>query len=759
MHFLSVIGRGLGWLALLGGLAASAQTGSDAYKLVDPLIGTAGEGNTFPGASLPFGMMQWSPDSGSEAWYYYKDKKVHGFSLTHLSGAGCPLYGDFPVLPTIGKVTGAAPDLEFEHEKEEARPGYYAVTLANGVRVEITVAERAGIARFTFPAGVEAGLKVDAGGSANTDNHDGKKEREAYGNGIQVKADGTWSGWSAAGGFCGSRSNYKIYVAGRFEKPAKAIVLRKDGVAVAEGVETHGKKTSAWFDFGGERQVVLKMGLSYVSEKNARENLDKEIAGWDFDAVHAKARTTWSELLGRLAVEGGTDDQRKIFYTGVYHSFLAPNVFRDENGQYEGFDNQVHAMTGGKQKAQYANFSDWDIYRNTVQLQALFEPERESDMMQSLVNDAVESGWYPRWAAANDTTYVMGGDSPVILLASSYAFGAKNFDVETALRYMVKAGTEPGKGPHDDAERPFLESYRKLGYVGANEDSIDASRTLEFANADFAIGEFAEATGHAAEAKAFRKQAGNWENLFDPETKWIRPRNADGTWLKGFDAEKSLPKRPDAPVSTDQYGFEEGNTYQYTFMLPFDYPALFKRIGGDEEAGRRLDKFFSKLICWGEPCFNMANEPDFVTPYAYVFAGMPWKTQSVVSRIEAQTFKTTPDGIPGNDDLGATSGVYVWNALGFYPAVPGVGGVLVGTPMFTKATLQFAGGRTVVVSRKGPGIYVQDVAVNGKPYANSWMQVGDLEAGTTRIEFTMGEKPNMERGKSSADRPPVFRED
>ena len=743
------------WVA--GGLTAFSQAGSEAYKAVDPLIGTAGDGNTFPGAALPFGMMQWSPDSGSEAWYYYKDKTIHGFSMTHLSGAGCPLYGDFPVLPTVGKVSGTAPDVAFEHAKEEAQPGYYAVTLANGVRVEITVAERAGIARFIFPAGVEAGLNVDAGGSANIDVHDGKPERAAYGNGIAVKPDGTWSGWSAAGGFCSSGSNYKIYVAGKFEKPARTVVLRKDGV-VADGTESHGKKTSAWFDFGGERQVVLKVGLSFVSEQNARENLDKEIGEADFEAVHSKAQATWTRLLGRLSVEGGTEDQRKIFYTGVYHSFLAPNVFSDENGQYMGFDNKVHDVAG-KQKAQYANFSDWDIYRNTVQLQALFEPERESDMMQSLVNDAVESGWYPRWAAANDTTYVMGGDSPVILLASAYAFGATNFDTDTALKYMVKAGTEPGKGPHGDSERPFLESYRKLGYVPANDDAIDASRTLEYANADFAVAEFAKATGHPAEAREFLKQSQNWENLFDPETKWIRPRNADGTWLKGFDAEKSLPKRPDAPVSTDQYGFEEGNTYQYTFMLPFDYPALFKRIGRDEEVGRRLDKFFSKLICWGEPCFNMANEPDFVTPYAYEFAGMPWKTQSVVSRVEAETFNTTPSGIPGNDDLGATSGVYVWNALGFYPAVPGVGGVLVGTPMFTKATLRFAGGRTVEVSRVGEGIYVQAVSVNGNQYRNSWMPLAGLEEGTTKIVFMMGQKPNMERGKATEDRPPLFREE
>jgi predicted alpha-1,2-mannosidase len=377
--------------------------------------------------------------------------------------------------------------------------------------------------------------------------------------------------------------------------------------------------------------------------------------------------------------------------------------------------------------------------------------------MQSLVNDAVQSGWYPRWPAADDVTYVMGGDSPVILLASSYAFGAHNFDVDTALRYMVKAGTEPGLGPHNKAERPFLEEYRKLGYVPVEKDSTAASRTLEYANDDFAIAQFARSTGHEAEYQSFLRQSENWKNLLDPETGWIRPRTSDGAWLPGFDADRSLPKRPDQPESTDQDGFEEGNTYQYTFMIPFDYPALFAAIGGDDKVAPRLDKFFLKLRCWAEPCFNMENEPDFVTPYAYVFAGMPWKTQDVVTRIAKETFKTTPDGIPGNDDLGATSGVYVWNALGFYPAVPGVGGVVLGAPMFDKVVLRLAGGRTLIVSRQGSGIYVQKVSLEGAVYSNSWLPIAKLHSGTTRLEFSMGPLPNKERGHAIADRPPSFR--
>jgi predicted alpha-1,2-mannosidase len=322
---------------------------------------------------------------------------------------------------------------------------------------------------------------------------------------------------------------------------------------------------------------------------------------------------------------------------------------------------------------------------------------------------------------------------------------------------MVKAGTVPGQGPHHNAERPFLADYLKLGYSPAEKDGISASRTLEYASDDFAIAQFARALGHDSEYQAFLKQSQNWKNLLDPETRWIRPRLSDGSWELGFDPEHSTPKRTDFPNSNDQAGFEEGNTWQYSFMIPFDYPALFAAMGGQEKVIPRLDRFFLKLRCWGEPCYNIENEPDFVVPYAYVFAGQPWKTQEVVARLAATTFKAAPDGIPGNDDLGATSGVYVWDALGFYPAIPGVGGVVLGAPMFDKATLQLGAGKTLVVSRHGSGIYVQSVKLNGKDFAGSWITLDKLETGDSTLEFTMGPEPNRERGRAIADRPPAFR--
>jgi predicted alpha-1,2-mannosidase len=746
---------------------SSAQTPAAAYHAVNPIIGTAGGGNTFPGATLPFGMIQWSPDTNRDAWYAYKDKSILGFSLTHISGAGCPLYGDFAVLPTTATLSsspgadrGAAIELfaaPFDHAAEEAHPGYYSVTLANGIRVEITVADRAGIARFTFPQGTPARLLINAGSSANYNFYEKSPSDHPFSNSIQLQGSDSYAASSTAGGFCSPPSQYKIYVSGHFNHPFQASATWQDDSLDPARKSADGKHTGAWLDFGDAREVALKVGISFVSEAGAEANLQKEIPTFNFDQVHARARDTWSSLLGRIAVEGGTADQRTIFYTGVYHSFLSPNLFSDEDGNYIGFDGKIHSLVGTRQSAQYANYSDWDIYRNTVQFHALFEPQRASDMMQSLVNDATQSGWFPRWPAANDVTYVMGGDSPTALIASSYAFGAHNFDTETALKYMVKAGTEPGQGPHHNSERPYLAEYRKLGYSPHEKDGISASRTLEYASDDFAIAQFARALGHVPEYQAFLKQSQNWKNLLDPETQWIRPRLSDGTWEQGFDSEHSTPKRTDFPNSNDQAGFEEGNTWQYSFMVPFDYPALFAAMGGEDKVIPRLDRFFLKLRCWGEPCYNIENEPDFVVPYAYVFAGQPWKTQEVVARLAATTFKPTPDGIPGNDDLGATSGVYVWNALGFYPAIPGVGGVVLGAPMFSKATLHLGTGKTLVVTAHGSGIYVQSVKLNGTDFPGSWITLDKIQLGTSTLEFTMGPEPNRDRGRNIANRPPSFR--
>ena len=720
---------------------------------------------------MPFGMIQWGPSTNDGGFYFYGDRMTYGFSLTHLSGAGCPIFSDVPVLPwseELHKSPGEehTPYVQFvqafDHRTEEAHPGYYAVTLANGTRVELTVAERAGMARFEFPRGTRAAMLVKTGASADSDTHMPSLPpvgREHDGSVVMLVGNDALIATVTSGGFCGTPTRYTLYVAAKFEQPFQRFDTWQDKEIGKNQRSANGKRTGAWLDFGDRRRILMKIGLSYVSEAGALENLDKELPGWDFDEVHSHARDTWIELLNRVSVEGGTAEQYKIFATALYHSLLTPTLFSDENGDYPGFDGKVHSLAGSRQRAQYANFSDWDTYRSTVQLQSLLAQKRVSDMMQSLVNDSVQAGWVPRWPLANESTHVMGGDSSTILLSSAYAFGARDFDLKTALQHMIKGRTLPKEGSSTfllynmRLERPFMAEYLKLGYVPAT-DPISASRTLEYANDNFAIAQFAKEIGDTTVYKQFMAQSQSWKNLLDPETGWIRPRYADGTWLEGFDGWRSLPKS-----TWEQYGFEEGNTAQYTFMIPFDYPQEFAAMGGDEKVTARLDKFFCDNLVSGcnDPCFTISNEPDFVTPYAYVFAGVPWKTQEVVTRIAKETFNTTPSGLPGNDDLGATSSLYVWNALGVYPVVPGVGGMVLGTPMFRNAVVRFADGRTLIIQGLGTGPYVQKVSLNGTPYPNSWLPLSRLAAGTTQLQFTLDKEPNKDRGKSESHRPPSFR--
>jgi predicted alpha-1,2-mannosidase len=733
--------------------AFSQSSQATPYDSVDPFIGTANTGNVFPGATLPFGMIQWSPDTGTEAWYDYGKDRIYGFSLTHISGAGCPLYGDVPVLPFAGELTAsphANRDLYtagFSHAHEVAHPGYYAVTLDNGTKVEITVTERAGIARFTFPDGVPARLLVNAGGSANSsaiDRNPSDPARASDGYTIRIAGKDGVEGEARAGNFCGSPTRYTLHFAAQFSQPFTRTAMWHDDTVDSPAHEENARHAGAWLDFGDQREVTMKVGLSFVSTANARANLAGEIPAWNFASVRTQAQSAWTAAFNHLQIKGGTLAQRTIFYTGLYHMLLSPNVFSDHNGDYVGFDEKVHramrlaACAGICYGTQYANFSDWDIYRDVIQFHALLEPERTADMAQSLVNDATQSGWLPRWPYANDNPYVMAGDSSAILIADAYAFGARNFDTHAALAAMVKGATQLGDGMHGQAERLYLADVLKLGYVPADHDTISASRTLEYASADFSIAQFAYATNDTVTAGTFAERAGNWQKLFDPETKWIRPRNSDGSWLPGFDPDHAMPKRTDRSELGDQSGFEEGNTWQYSFMIPFDYPRLIAAMGGSSAVVPRLDKFFSKLICWGEPCFNMANEPDFVTPYVYAYTDAPWKTADVITRIEQQTFSTKPGGIPGNDDLGATSGVYVWNALGLYPGVPGVGGFFLGTPMFPSATAHFGNARTLVVTSEGTGPYVRAITLDGQPWNQLWLPLDKIPANaTTTLHFVL----------------------
>ena len=721
---------------------------------VDPFIGTAGGGNTFPAATVPFGMVQWGPDTRADGWYHYEDQTIRGFSLTHISGAGCPIYADVPILPWTGAVAapGSGPEFSaaFTHALEQAHPGYYAVELGNGVKVELTAATRAGIGRFRFPADAARILLIKAGSSATA----GDEKRRGDTSTVEIRSPDTVVGTVRSGGFCTSDSNYVLHFVLKFSAPFAATGTWTDTVHPGATAVT-GHQAGAWVSFarGGE-PVIVRAGLSFVSVDHAAANLQAEIPGWDFDAVRAAAAERWSRALDRVRIEGGTPEQRAIFTTGLYHMLLSPNIFSDDNGDYIGFDGQIRRLAPGE--AQYANFSDWDTYRNVVQLHALLFPEATGQMMQSLVRDAEQSGWLPRWPVANDVSYVMGGDSSAILLASAHAFGARGFAAPAALRFMLQGATRPGTGPHGQAQRPGLSEYLRLGYIpvgGGNETG--ASVTLEYASADFAIARLAAALGDRADAARLLRSAQNWRHLLDPGTGFIRPRTADGRFLEGFDPDRLQPRHQNWDQA-DQLGFEEGSAWQYTWMIPHNYAGLFRALGGGGRVVSRLDVFFRQLSGWAVPTFTVTNEPDFCAPYVYVWAGQPWKTQQVVDRIRRETFSARPDGLPGNDDLGATSGVYVWNALGLYPVIPGVGGWVLGTPLFPRATVVLGDGRTLEIVAEGDGIYVQSVALNGRPRAGAWLPLDALTARENRLEFRLGTEPNPAWATDPATLPPSF---
>jgi predicted alpha-1,2-mannosidase len=745
------------WFTTVGALAQGVPQA--AYDAVNPWIGTAADGNTFPGATLPLGMMQWSPDTREDGWYHYPDASIRGFSLTHISGAGCSVYADVPILPWTTELAASADlnDLKvgFSHDHEQAHPGYYSVILDNGVKTELAVALRAGMGRFVFPAAAPRILLFKAAASATVND----PKRESDNSTIEVIGSNTITGTVHSGGFCQSDTNYVLYFAAEFARPFSSYGTwsgNQSGRTTAGARSASGRRVGAYVSFAsGAEPILMKIGISFVSLENARKNLSREIPGWDFEAIHRAAKETWTEMLNRVQTEGGTPDQRVIFYTALYHMLLSPNIFSDDNRDYIGFDNKVRRLPAGQ--AQYANFSDWDIYRSLIQFQSLLLPAETSQMMQSLVRDAEQSGWLPRWPVANDVSYVMGGDSSAILLASAYAFGARSFDTRSAVRAMVKGATQPGTGPHGNSERPKLEDYLSKGYVPVDDhEESGASITLEYANADFAGSELAAAIGDHAHAASLLRSAQNWRNLWDRESGFIRPRAADGSFIGDWDPDHLLPHHRHSWDTFDQMGFEEGSTWQYTWMIPHNYAGLFKAMGGNQNVLPKLDKFFQKLTGWGSPTFTVANEPDFCAPYAYVWTGNPWKTQEVVDRIRRETFTPQPDGLPGNDDLGATSGVYVWNALGLYPVIPDVGGFVLGTPMFARATVRFGNGRTLEIRSQGPGVYVQSVALNGNSYGTAWLPLAQLSPGQNRLEFTLGPGANPAWASRPDQLPPSF---
>jgi len=707
---------------------------------VDPHIGTQissqkDAGNTVPGAARPFGMLYWSPDPVQGEFYRYDQPATRGFSLTHLSGTGCGVFGDVPILPMLGLPREPPPvrstpyRATYKHADEVAQPGYYSVKLESGIDVQIAAEVHSGMAEIRYPDGTDVHtLLIDL--SRNLSRVD---EAQITIKGARI------TGSVAGGGFCHLENRYRVYfVIETEETPQSAGTF--DERHVNKGVDSSsGPRIGGYLAFEpGMKVIRFKVGLSYVSTANAEASLAKEVPGWDFNKVRSDARASWNEALSHIIVSGGDEARLTTFYTALYHSLLHPNIFNDVNGEYLGMDENVHKVRG---RSHYANFSGWDIYRSQVQLIAMLMPQIASDMAQSLVTDAEQGGALPRWPIANDESSCMIGDPSDEILASIYAFGARDFDTIGALKAMVRGGEDPESHIRLYPERPGLDEFLSRGYINlAARDNGGASVTLEDEISDFAIAQFAASLGEAAIAKRFTARSDKWHILFDAKTGYFRARNNEGEFLSKF--------KPDTIE-----GYIDGNAAQYNWAVSYNLRDLISAVGGTEVTSKRLDDYFSQYATWyGGPYFFIGNEPSFGHPWIYNWTGHPWRTQEVVRKTLDDLFTPTPDGVPGNDDLGATASWVVFANLGLYPEIPGVGGLTVHSPVFPKVELKLGTHLVRISALQAPGkLYVQSLSVDGKPVRNWWIDWDTLRH-ASEVKFTLSGEPNRDPGLA----PPSF---
>lgn len=753
------------------GQTSATPEDSSAYDSVNPFIGTGEDGHTFPGATVPFGMVQLSPDTQiryfkqSYKWaagYRYEDNTILGFSHTHFSGTGHSDLGDFLLQPISGEVRlepgeidkpGSGYRSRFRHTTEEAHPGYYAVTLDDyGIRAELTATPRVGVHRYTFPAGKPAHVLMDLRSSIY--NYPGK----VLWSRIRVRADGTITGMRETRGWAPGR---QLYFAMRFSKPlARHEFYDREPLPVEyKGFNTpgtgpedrqsiEGRGLVAVFDFGQLTEpLVITVALSPTSEEHAIDNLHAEVPDFDFNSVKNNARQAWEKALSAIDVQAPTTEKEQ-FYTSLYHTLMAPSISMDTDGSYRGPDNGVHRAEGFQF---VSTFSLWDTYRAEQPLMTLIQPERRTvDVVQSLLASQKESpfGILPIWQFQGLETWCMIGYHAVPEIADAYLKGIRGFDADQALNAMVASATY---GPYG-----HLEDYMKLGFVPLDKDGEGASKTVEYAYDDWTIARMARQMGRNDIAATFEKRAQNWRNVFDTTIGFVRPKNSDGSYMTPFD-----PARAGAGS-----GFTEGNAWQYSWYEPQDEAGLIQLLGGDDKLVAKLDAMFDakvdpKRYADVEDIAGMigqyihGNEPSHHLAYLYNYAGAPWRGQERLKQIVESQYKTAPDGLVGNDDLGQMSAWFVFTSLGFYPVAPGSNEYVLGRPFVDKATLNLPNGnrfQVIAENLSEKNLYVAKVTLNGKPLLRSYLRHDEIMRGG-ELRFTMSSKPNKTWGQELSARP------
>jgi predicted alpha-1,2-mannosidase len=691
------------------------------------------EGILFKGASVPFGMMMWGPN-------HLLTRPILGYSLTALSGAEMNdrWFDYISIRPTslpLESFVGDLPSDDVERERviqertvtreNQGKPGYFCSRLPEGILVELTTTCRTGLGRFTYQAKSSNGVIV-------------------YANNIHIDRNN-----QRISGFHSKAGGYTAYFSIIFEQPfAEACVFDSSHIyKIDESAASDVKGCYVSWDTG--TQVMMKIGMSFVSVDNAMLNLSSECPHWDFDGVRNQAAQHWQDMLSRIEVSSENDQAYKLFYTNLYRCLLHPNVFNDVNGDYLGFD---HALHNAGCRTHYANYSGWDIYRTWVPLIAWLLPDIMSDMIQSLVVDAKEGGGaMPRWPVQNIETGTMEEGSATPIVVNGYMFGACNFDTQAAWEYMNRAESVPGALCQTTLAHPDLDLYLKYGYVPQGVDynrQRSASFTLEYSMYDFALAQFARALGHEADYCRYMRLAGNWRNLLNRETGHIQPRNEDGSWF---------PEHLD-PAHGHLNGFTEGNAAQYTWTIRQDLESLLDGLGGSTKAIARLDEFFRFLnarhdqpYCW------IGNEPSLSIPWVYMWAGAPSKTQKVLHRILTEEWR--PGTTPGAEDLGTLSAWYVWASMGLYPLVSGTDMLLLSSPQFSSIRIHLTNDQTLHIAterQSAHSLYVDEVTSNGKVMPNTWVSARELGSSITDVRFKLIDSPETKWGTAPENAPPSF---
>jgi predicted alpha-1,2-mannosidase len=795
--------QGIGALAALGTAAdtlpafAMSRPGRDRLatlprggvsRYVDVFVGTGGHGHTFPGAALPYGMVQLSPDTNDAGWdacsgYHQRDGSIMGFSHTHLSGTGASDMLDVLVMPAQGEVLldpgeRGLPDRNYQshfdeasfastrlppdaigkpgrgyrsrYDGEQAQPGYYRVHLADhDILAELTATLRAGLHRYTFNKHGKGHLLVDLAHGYHDDAKVPAKVSDAH---LQLIGDDLLVGSRRVHQWANGRY---IHFAMKLSRPVARATLYSEDQPLPEGTReakgTH-LKAALHFDDVASAPLLVKVGISAVDVDGARRNLDSELSDWNFERVRQDAADAWEGELSRIRIDAADEAVKRTFYSALYHTMLAPTLFSDVDGRYRGMDLKVHTLPKGRHN--YSTYSLWDTYRALHPLLTLFQSERVPDLVDGLVRMAAESpDGPPVWPLQGVETGCMIGYHSAVVIAEAQAKGFTGIDYARAWPlYRKRAMDDDYRG---------LTWYRKLGYIPADKDWESVSKTLEYAYDDWALASLAEAAGAHADAEHLRRRSRNYRNVFDRKLAFVRPRGSDGAWLQPFD--------PRAMGHSDKWrDFTESNAWQATFLNQHDLYAYMQLFGGEQAFERKLDALFntsSALPADAPPDiagmvgqYSQGNEPGHHVAYLYAYTGAHHKTQARVRMLLESMYRPQPDGLAGNEDCGQMSAWYVLGALGLYAVDPVSTNYVFGSPLLDHAQVALAGGKTLEVTAHGNGPgkpYIQSVRWNGQPWTKSWISHAELAAGGT-LEFTMGATANERFGAALADRPPSF---